>query len=663
MKDLGWLLTLCLVVLAAGNSHAAARNITLSSTPQEVAAGASVQLQCSVTGGWLRPLVSAKITVRNPSGSTLVSGASMAISGTMAKYTYAVAANAPTGNWSYSCEIRDRRTGVTRSSAFSVVAKTQTLINGPIPAHNTITAYNGAVTCISCHSKEATDMLNSLHMKWAAPTPELSNTKGEAKGKAIGGINTFCTYAMSSKSACFSCHVRSDGNAPHPAQAADVDCLMCHSDTYQRKFVTDSTNTVTVTNVLKQVKTYTFGKEDSQGNYIIEPDYSKMPAGTQMVNLARTVHLPTNKSCLRCHATAGGGDWTKRGDMGLNSANPTVDQDVHLSQNGAKLSCVDCHSALNHKISGRGIDLRGTEAAAPTCQACHTAAPHTNTVLNRHAAGQVSCQVCHIREFAKGGATEMSRDWRTPVWNAAFCSGQGGFIGEEVRKSSVKPEYVWFDGTSYVYNTGETITPGADGVYHMAKANGAPFDGKSSIVPIKRHLTVMPLHESGKMVPPAIMWMFMTGKFDVAVQKGMEDQKMTGSYSMVEADAEMLITHGVEPKSKAPSCIECHDNSGATPDGAGILPFTKLGYHTVPSAVKSCTLCHEKKSLDWASTHAKHRSEVSCSSCHSKEPAGLVQAKSILCSSCHGSKSWSSKAHNKHVVDKQISCTKCHTFS
>ena len=108
---------------------------------------------------------------------------------------------------------------------------------------------------------------------------------------------------------------------------------------------------------------------------------------------------------------------------------------------------------------------------------------------------------------------------------------KGGFIGEEIKQSNVKPEYVWFDGTSYVYNVGETIQPDAQGVYHMAKANGAAFDGKSSIVPIKRHFTVMPLHESGKIVPPAIMWMFMTGKFDVAVQKGMEEQGMTGKYS------------------------------------------------------------------------------------------------------------------------------------
>jgi len=650
---------LAIVILSVGSSHAAARSITMGASPTEVLAGSSVHLECTATGDWLLPLVSGKVTIKNPSGTSLISGQTMVLSGTKASYDYLVPANAAAGSWSYSCEIRDRKTRVTQSSAFKVAA----LTISPISAHNTITKYDGPVTCLSCHATEGTEMVNSLHAKWKAPTPELTNTKGEELGKAMRGINSFCTYAMSSKNTCFSCHIRSDGNAPHPAEAKDVDCLMCHNDTYQRKFVTDPNNTQTVTNVLGKSQTYVFGKVDSQGNYMIEPDYSKMPAGTFMVNLARAVQLPTNKSCLRCHATAGGGDWTKRGDIGLNSVNPTVDQDVHLSQSGAKLTCVDCHANLNHKIGGRGIDLRGTETGAPTCQACHTATPHSDATLNRHAAGQLSCQACHIREFAKGGATEMSRDFRTPVWSSTQFSGQGGFIGEEVKKSFVKPEYTWFDGTSYVYNVGDTIQPGANGVYHMAKANGSPFDGKSSIVPIKRHFSVMPVHESGKMIPPAIMWMFMTGKFDVAIQKGMEEQGMTGNYTLASADAEMLITHGVEPKAKAPSCIECHNNYGNTPDGTGILPFTSLGYHTVPNAVKSCNLCHEQKSLSWSATHQQHRDHLSCSSCHTKEPTGLVKAASTLCSSCHVLKSWQGAESHKTHIEKEVKCATCHKFS
>ncbi len=81
-----------------------------------------------------------------------------------------------------------------------------------------LTAYDGPATCIGCHQKEATEMLQSLHMQWSGPTPDLTNTNGEALGKGVGGINTFCTYAMSSKAACFSCHVRADGNAPDPVQ-------------------------------------------------------------------------------------------------------------------------------------------------------------------------------------------------------------------------------------------------------------------------------------------------------------------------------------------------------------------------------------------------------------------------------------------------------------
>ncbi|MDX9840300.1 MAG: hypothetical protein RBS95_02505 [Desulfobulbus sp.] len=647
------------IILGAGNSLAAARSMTLAVSPAQVAAGSPVQLACTAAGGWSLPLVSAQVTIKDPGGTTLVSGQAMNLSGTTAGYDYAVPADGPAGTWNYSCALRDRKTKLTKSGTFTVTAQALS----PIAAHNTITRYDGPVTCLSCHATQGTEMVDSLHAKWKAPTPELTNTRGEELGKALGGINTFCTYAMSSKNACFSCHVRADGNAPHPAEAKDIDCLMCHSDTYQRKFVADPNNTETVTNVNGETKTYVFGKVDSQGNYMIEPDYNKMPAGTTMVNLARTVHLPTNTSCLRCHATAGGGDWTKRGDLGLNSANPTVDQDVHLARDGAALSCVDCHSNLNHKIGGRGIDLRGTEGDPPTCQACHTATPHSNATLNRHAAGQVSCQVCHIRTFAKGGATEMSRDFNVPVWNAAQLSGQGGFIGEEIKEANVKPEYVWFVGTSYVYNTGETIQPDAEGVYHMARANGAPFDGNSSIVPIKRHFTTMPLHESGKMVPPAIVWMFMTGKFDVAIQKGMEEQGLTGNYSMVLADAEMLITHGVEPKAQAPSCVECHDNTGRTADGTGMLPLTALGYHTLPKAVVSCTLCHEQKNLGWTATHQQHRGEVSCASCHTKEPTGLVKESRVLCSSCHSLKSWNgTELHKKHV-EKQVSCATCHTFS
>jgi hypothetical protein len=649
----------------------AARGIDMSANPDPALVGNSVRLTCTGTGEWRSPLRTARITIFDAADTPLVSSQNMQINGLTATYDYTVPADEMTGQWDYRCDLADRRGRASKTAQFNVAAAGTGGGSGGNPAHQSITSYDGPATCIACHEVEAQDMLNSLHMQWSGPTPNVTNSTGD-DGKGVNGINTFCTYAPSSKGACYTCHVRADGNAPHPPEVTDIDCLMCHNDTYQRKFVADPdpNNAETVMNILGQTKTYVFGLVDAEGNYTTEPDYANMPAGTTMVDLARGVHLPTRKSCLRCHAKAGGGDWTKRGDLGANSAAPTVTQDVHMSPDagGADLTCSACHASSGHKIGGRGIDLRQTEAPAPKCADCHSAAPHSNTTLNRHAAGQVACQVCHIRTFGKGGATEMSRDWLNPVWNPAFCSGQGGFVGEEVKLANVKPEYTWFDGTSEVYSVGQTIQADARGIYPMASANGKAFDGKSKIVPIKRHFSVMPLHESGQIVPPAIMWMFMTGDFDQAVQKGMEDQGMTGGYQMVEVDAEMLITHGVEPKSMAPSCGECHDYTGETPDGSRMVPFTELGYHTWPAKVKDCTLCHERKSLSWQGIHQEHAKDgegsgiFSCASCHTTEPTGLVKPKSDLCNDCHGSKSWSSNSlHLKHLT-KGYECVKCHKF-
>jgi hypothetical protein len=658
------------------------RSAMMTVNPEPALLGHSVRLICIGSGDWEHHdhpeereyHTSGTLTLWNASGVTLLSNVAMKIDGLRTTYDYMIPSTESAGTWRFECTVNDRDGHTaTRQHTFLVKAAGDGGGSGginPVAAHQSITAYNGPSTCLACHATVGTAMLNSLHMKWSGPTPNVTNGGGAILGKAVKGINSFCTYAMSSKSTCFACHVRNDGNSPKAPTANNVDCLMCHSDTYQRTFAVDLNSTVTVTNVLGVRKIYYFGKMNPDGSYVTQPDLFLMPPGMTMVDIAKNVHRPTRKSCLRCHAKAGGSDWAKRGDMGLNSVTPTRDEDVHMSQDGANLSCTACHKAVSHKIGGRGIDLRETEAANPTCQTCHTSSPHSltardNSTMNRHASrGRISCQVCHVRSFGKGGATEMSRDWKNPVWSPPFCNGQGGFVGEEIKVANVKPEYVWFDGTSYVYNVGEIIKPNAQGVYNMAKANGKAFDGKSKIVPIKRHASNVPLHTSGKIVPPMIMWMFMTGDFDKAVQEGMKEQGMTGSYTMVNADAEMMITHGVEPKANTPTCTTCHDLNGTTPDGAKMLPFDKLGYHVWPAKVRSCTLCHSAQTLSWQAMHEKHRSGTAvrnCQNCHTPEPKGLVKPQSTLCKSCHSLKTWKGQStHQKHI--RRYDCTKCHIF-
>lgn len=145
----------------------------------------------------------------------------------------------------------------------------------------------------------------------------------------------------------------------------------------------------------------------------------------------------------------------------------------------------------------------------------------------------------------------------------------------------------------------------------------------------------------------------------------MSEEGMTGNYTFVDVDAEMLITHGVEPKSKAPSCAECHDSSGKTADGTKMIPFAELGYHTWPAKVRNCTLCHEAENLSWTAMHNKHASgeaAMACTSCHTAEPAGLVKPKSDLCNDCHGMESWQGSASHGEHVQEGIKCVKCHRF-
>lgn len=641
-------------VLSASIAQAqTTRSIAMSVTPNPARAGAASTFTCTATGPWRTSLTSARMTLYDASGATVLSGVTMTRSGLTATYGYTLSSAAAAGTWRFSCTLADGASTLTTSFSFAVQRQS---------SHASITSYAGPSTCIGCHTTAGRDMLATIHMKWTGPTPEVTNAGGKELGKAVGGINTFCTYAMSSQAACFNCHVRSDGNAGHAPVEGDVDCLMCHSDAYQRKLREDTANPITVTNVLGQTKTYYPGFRESDGDYVFEPNFASMPTGTTMVGLAQTVHRPTRKSCLRCHAKAGGGDWTKRGDMGANTESPTADQDVHMASTRGNLSCTACHKATLHKMGGRGIDLRETEAPRPTCTSCHAAAPHASSDINRHAQGRVACQVCHIRTFGKGGATEMARDWTRPVWNATFCNGQGGFVGEETRQSNVKPEYVWWDNTSYVYNVGETITMDPTGVYHMAKANGKAFDGKSKVVPVKRHFSVMAKTDTGKIVPPVISTMFMTGDWNKAVQDGMAEQGLTGGYTLVNVDAELLITHGVDPKTSAPACAQCHATSGNTPDGTLMLSFGQLGYHNWPVKVQNCTLCHSAKSSSFTSMHGSHRTRVrSCANCHGGTPTGLVKPTSDLCNDCHSSKTWQgSSSHKKHVT--RYDCTKCHKF-
>jgi hypothetical protein len=155
----------------------------------------------------------------------------------------------------------------------------------PAPGHAGIASYNGPQTCIACHAEEAESALHSEHVQWAGKWKE---------------VNTYCTAPEPADYACLSCHAAT-GKVTN-LTVNDVDCLICHQDNYQRS-LQPLTNDLTVVDWQGNTKIYHTPVKNLQGNYTFQPRFDLMAPGTTMVELARTVHLPTRATCLRCHAT------------------------------------------------------------------------------------------------------------------------------------------------------------------------------------------------------------------------------------------------------------------------------------------------------------------------------------------------------------------------
>jgi hypothetical protein len=246
-------------------------------------------------------------------------------------------------------------------------------------AHATITEYLGPQTCVACHRAEAEDMHGTVHYQQTGPTPNVPNIPGYAGERGFGdiGFNTYCgTHISSSRATCGGCHV-GNGRFPTPDitddQLFNIDCLMCHQDQYKRTAAGPfETISVTGPDGVPGSATIRVPIEDETG-FQYMPDEDSM--AISILEAAQTVHATTRASCLRCHAGAGGGDGVKRGDLSMGFVNPSATLDIHMGGQG--LVCGDCHSVGNHRVRGRGLDLRPNDAPERfTCESCHGTQPH-----------------------------------------------------------------------------------------------------------------------------------------------------------------------------------------------------------------------------------------------------------------------------------------------
>lgn len=492
-------------------------------------------------------------------------------------------------------------------------------------------SYEGSSTCLGCHEDQARELHGSVHYQWFGPTPDVPDLDGGGK---MDGINDFCGFpdvnfigqltnldGETVDGGCATCHVgmgaRPEAEATD-AQLANMDCLVCHSPTYKRKV------------------------EATDDGYHFVPAPEKM--SVPLLDAITDVQLPGDGNCLSCHVNAGGGDNNKRGDIESTHANPpSAHFDVHMAApelGGAGLGCLDCHVAQDHRIAGRGTDLRATDLDVPvTCTNCHPSAPHDSGRLNEHTA-RVDCASCHIPTFAKVVSTEMVRDYR----EAEVVESKRLYEPKMTREANVTPEYVFDNGTSDFYEFGTAITLGPRDRVVMATPLGSIQDDGAKIIPVKHHVGIQPVDLSSNwLIPVKLGVLFQTGDTDAAIVAGADamDWPLNDGYDFVTTERFMGIYHEVAPASEALACDDCHGVNATR------LDFDALGY--APKEERNgrplCLSCHgyEDDQEEWGD---RFFYEV-----HEEHVGGEGEG--------DGGDDLSAAA----VADGHFTCNECHTFN
>jgi hypothetical protein len=412
------------------------------------------------------------------------------------------------------------------------------------------------------------------------------------QGKLNNAVNSYCINILGDWPVCGSCHVGRGLRPDDPnADETNIDCLVCHNEAY--------------------AAARTRLADGSMG--VANPSDS----------MIRNINKPTRANCLSCHAKAGGGDGVKRGDLSLATINNADSHfDVHMNTTGRNLDCISCHVFENHRVIGKGSDLRPTDdlnrGAEIVCTTCHN--PHGSTGdVGKHTA-RVACQTCHIPTYAKV-ATETHRAWQTHS-NGSPADGLSGPGHPYIEKAAnLTPKYRWWNRMSDNYLLGDDASRTYDpvlGTYPTSRPLGDVRNGK--LYPFKYKTATQPMTRDGNVLIALDTFEYLKGSGNVttAIENGLTNMgyPATTSYDWVDTDTFQLLNHGVEPHDNALRCSECH---GST---ARMNLKGELGY-------------------------------------------SLKGPQSTVCRQCHGSESIPSftEVHNKHVSSKGYDCSWCHTFS
>lgn len=430
--------------------------------------------------------------------------------------------------------LRSRRIAATLTAALlglllAMLATSQAVYAQPPEPHKYIEEYNGPATCQMCHGDVATDVLHSVHYTWEGKLDHYNLVAGStARINWLGVLN----QKLDIPGGCGRCHV-GDGSLPKPANElttsdqAGIDCLICHSPTYETSL--------------------RFPVQDQAGAWTLTQD--------RTVLTARQAQRPTTQNCLQCHQNVG---IASMGARGVDFA-PVEDQhagsgqtDVHLD---AGMTCVDCHASERHRIMGFSPNLvsRDLPNQRLTCEGCHTAAPHTNALLNeRHI--RLDCRACHIT--SAGGL--ISRDWTAEPGYDPVTELYAP-VDIVAAHDSAQPVFLWYNGQP---------------VQEGQPWPGSRSDTTARLQPFKLFTATVPVDTAtDQPIPLKLDVFYSEGKVDQAVKIGANAAEMdySGSWQPKQITTTLQLSHGIASKAQARQCQDCH-----VPEG--VVDFAALGY-------------------------------------------------------------------------------------
>jgi octaheme c-type cytochrome (tetrathionate reductase family) len=453
---------------------------------------------------------------------------------------------------------------------------------------NTYTAGGGQ--CLNCHGKIGDDVMKTAHWKWQGTVTGIAGLEGTTHGKT-DLINNFCQAVPANEGRCTMCHIGygwtdKSFNFDNPK---NIDCLACHD------------------------QTLTYLKVQAPGGL---PDPT-----VDLQKVAQSVGMnggvPPRRTCVFCHASAGGDDNVKHGDistrMGYAKAtDPAADpvkyldrsEDVHMgydpvAKKGGDMKCVACHQARDHGIGGFMYHSTD-EGVMKECTDCHQPSIHVGTSAENLVAthDRLACQVCHIPAIARKVATYVDWRWSQAGLDAppADCAATPtGVAADGVKQrvtyskqkgcftwaTNVRPTLRYYNGKwnrviMGVNDKGLDLTKPVDlgspsATYQDADARIYPFKlmtGNQPFDAVDR--TVLVPHLWGTVTGPNPYW----GKFDwnLALQDASAYsatltnyggfQQYNGSYVFADTVMLLKVDHEVAPKEMAlgrdNACGDCH---------------------------------------------------------------------------------------------------------